>query len=214
MPRANANPLAAAIVVERGTDCVGYTARDLDSIQRAVGAYSAGMPDKAVARAAMVSDDMLADWLSRDDEHGVALKMARARGMTGLHTTVYREATKGAGHVCCDACKEPISHCPHCQEELPERGDPKWAAWLLEKFPEYRQKIELGPLQGDFEAASKLTEQELVVQIMRAISYPEGPWQRALDAAFERPGPELARRLESWALKHSFSIDTTGEPTE
>lgn len=208
MPRSSSSEAADAIVLgsEYGS---AYTDQEREQIARAAGAYSVGMPDRAAARAAMVSPERLNEWLLADDEHGLYLRMCRAKGQGDLHAVVHREAINGASHVACPKCKAAISECPHCCEPLPERGDPKWAAWLLEKTPEYRQKVELGPLQEDFESAAKMSEQETSAQLMRAIAYPDGLWLRAIEQAFDRPGPELAKRLQLWAVKHSFTIEST-----
>lgn len=93
-------------------------------------------------------------------------------------------------------------------------SDPKWAAWMLERFKEFRPKVDIGELAEEFSDASNMSEGEIRAQMFREIAFPNAIMQQALDMAFEKPGPKLREKLEAWSLKHSPSLEAAGEEVE
>lgn len=175
-----------------------YEPLDDVALRMACGALNVGAPEMMAAQAAMVSLDRLLYCMSQEGAAAIELKLARARGKLGLHSVVHTQAMHGAGYVVCQECREEIAECPHCSKELPKKGDPKWAMALLEKHPEYRQRVELGPLHQDFQAAAEMNEREIAAQLTRMLCYPDAITLQALRAAVAKPGPELREVLEAW----------------
>lgn len=176
------------------------------AIQRAAGALTTGTPLRLAAQCADVSEQRLKFWMTQPTLEGAQLRQAEAEGKTGLHGVVYERAMRGDSWVQCGHCRTQVKECPNCQGELPERGDPKWAMVLLEKHQEYRQKIELGPLAKDYEAAAEMSEAEIVATMQRSFAYPDPLTERALRAAIEKPGPGLLAILNGWQRRQAQEL--------